>query len=109
MKQLWNVRGVSEERRKLAKMLAARSGMAMGEWIERLIGEAATRPDLKKSGGKSEEVKTEFHVAEDPPVAHVGEVFRYVGKKPQKAPKVCAHGTMKGNNCWQCGGLAVVQ
>lgn len=31
------------------------------------------------------------------------------GKKARKAPKVCVHGTMKGNNCWQCGGLAAVQ
>ena len=27
----------------------------------------------------------------------------------KKAVKVCAHGTMAGNNCWQCGGKAAVQ
>jgi hypothetical protein len=37
-----------------------------------------------------------------------GQAFTYDLPKKRKAPKVCAHGTMKGNNCWQCGGLAAV-
>ena len=27
---------------------------------------------------------------------------------PRKAVKKCVHGTEKGYNCWQCGGLAVI-
>jgi len=28
---------------------------------------------------------------------------------PEKVGKICKHGTAKGYNCWQCGGLAVVE
>jgi hypothetical protein len=30
-------------------------------------------------------------------------------KRILKPPKTCAHGEAKGNNCWQCGGLAAVE
>lgn len=45
----WSVRGISHETRTAAKKAARRSGLTIGEWMERTLQEAAQR-DLKGEG-----------------------------------------------------------
>jgi hypothetical protein len=39
--KLWNIRGVSEEHRRRAKVAAAQSGVTLGKWLEGAIDRAA--------------------------------------------------------------------
>lgn len=49
-------------------------------------------------------------VGENPPPIPVepSPSERATAPNPSKKVKVCAHGTEKGYNCWQCGGIAKV-
>jgi hypothetical protein len=99
MTDLWNIRGVSEERRRQAKSAAAACGMTLGAWVSAMIEKIA--PIGKDS----------FRIVFTPPEE---EILIPPGPdiEPRKKPrevKRCAHGKSKGDNCWQCGGLAVVE
>ena len=39
--KLWNIRGVDEEHRRMAKAAAAECGMTLGAWLESVIGKVA--------------------------------------------------------------------
>jgi len=54
----WSVRGVSHETRTAAKKAAHRSGLTVGEWIERALQEAAQR-DLQSESNQLPAIRLE--------------------------------------------------
>jgi hypothetical protein len=114
----WHIRGVSEEARKAAKMGAAGQGVTIGRWLEMAImahanwagspGAVADNPIPKKA--KIPVRPGDFDPA---PMPVDEEVLIPPGPdiepRKKRVVKACAHGMAKGNNCWQCGGLAAVE
>jgi len=132
---LWNVRGVAEERRRQAKSAAAAMGQTLGKWLEDAIYALAIEQGLARGeakGGVGEGPK----ISEKPEVGtgtieRIARADDFVAEQANPVPpevknppdeissppkkrrasvkKVCRHGTEKGYNCWQCGGLAAVE
>ena len=133
MNSMWNVRGVGEEARRVAKVAAAAAGTTVGAWIEnaiakqagaegKKIAETVANKDGVAVGGKADRgpnqerriqqmtgVGADDVIAEGQGIGALLPPVTPIRRKKTKAVKVCAHGTMAGNNCWQCGGKAAVQ
>jgi hypothetical protein len=106
----WHIRGISEEARRSAKVAAALDGMTLGKWLERVIETmAAIGPgNFKVVPAAPENPERGTLTVEAVRIMKEQLQDDHPPKLPRKV-KTCAHGEAKGNNCWQCGGLAVVE
>lgn len=119
-----SIRGVREELMRKLKSQAASNGISLREYvvealevrvggIEVVAGELVVTHD--SAGGTSESVTApvaaKAGVGTARSIRGSGYSDKGVSPKPEKDGRkfpMCAHGTEKGLNCWQCGGLAVV-
>ena len=116
------MRGVGLEFRKMAKAAAASGGMTLGRWMELTIalGAGVSEPEKKspETGrptirevveGKAVPLLSpaEAPLNEEELVAAASNPVEKEEKPAGRKPRVvCQHGTERGYNCWQCGGLA---
>jgi hypothetical protein len=119
MNALWQIRGISNETRGKAKAAAAIAGETLGVWVTRAVEKAANEQGgrlektLKQEVGKSIASMEGGEGAADVLKNSTPKKARKTRKsevvKKEKSGPRCKHGVQRGWNCWQCGGLAVME
>lgn len=93
------------------KKQAIESGLSVSEWIRRkcnsdsVVAETADARSLQALAHSAYKGRVAGVAGNAQPVR----TQPSEGSSPSRATKKCKHGTLKGWNCWQCGGLAVIE